>query len=134
MKKVIFNLSTVAAFILIIIFACDDTNTVEDIDNRVIPSENVSYSQHIQPVFNVKCNNSGCHNSIDGAGGLILSDWINTTADYLIVTPGKPNSSILVKAIQGQSANPMPPLGYSTLTTNQIEGIFTWIEEGALNN
>ena len=47
--------------------ACEDTIN-ENIDNIIIPSQNESYNQYIQPVFNYKCTNSGCHNSEDRAG------------------------------------------------------------------
>jgi len=119
----------------IILYACDDTNNINDIDNRVIPSKNVSYSQHIQPVFDYHCNNSYCHNGIDRAGGLSLADWSSTRASYLVVAPGYPDNSSLVWAIKGISSNPMPPSGVTKpLNKNQVDGIVTWIKEGANNN
>ncbi len=134
MKKTFVNLGIAVVFSIVLNTACDDTNTVQDIDNRVIPSNNVSYNEHIQPVFDLKCNNSYCHNSIDRAGGLSLADHSGTTASYLIVAPGYPDNSSLVWAIKGISANPMPPVGYPVLTKNQVDGVVTWIKEGAKNN
>jgi len=119
---------------LLISYSCDDTITQEDLDNRQIPSSNVSYSQHIQPVFDAKCNYAGCHNGRDMAGGLSLTNYYNTTADYLIVAPGLPENSKLVWSIEGRGTNPMPPVGRWPLTKNQIDGIKTWIKEGAKNN
>jgi len=129
-----FNIIFIITFMLLISYSCDDTITQEDLDNRQIPSSNVSYSQHIQPVFDAKCNYAGCHNDRDMAGGLSLTNYYNTTADYLIVAPGLPENSKLVWSIEGRGTNPMPPVGRWPLTKNQIDGIKTWIKEGAKNN
>ncbi|MBM4170694.1 MAG: hypothetical protein FJ214_02345 [Ignavibacteria bacterium] len=114
--------------------SCDDTINQEDLDNKIIPSTKVSFSQHIQPVFEARCNNAGCHNDQDRASGLSLTSYVNTTSNYLIVAPGTPSNSKLVWVIEGNSTNPMPPIGYRPLTKNQIDGIKNWIKEGAKNN
>jgi hypothetical protein len=120
--------------ICILIISCDDTINQEDLDSKIIPSTNVSYSQHIQPVFEARCNNSGCHNSSDRAKGLSLANHSSTTSDFLVVAPGSPDNSKLIWAIEGRTTFPMPPVGYRPLTKNQIDGIRTWIKEGAKNN
>ncbi len=123
-------------WIAIIFISCDDTITNQNIDNIVIPSKNVSYSQHIQPLFNVKCTSSGCHDDNSRAGDLSLTSYANTTASSLIVSPGLPDNSILVWAIEGNGAKLMPPIEapVTPLNENQIQGIRTWIAEGAKNN
>lgn len=127
--------SLLALFIVLISFAaCDDTINQDELDNKIIPSSNVSYSEYIQPVFNARCNNSGCHNDSDRAGGLSLTSHSNTTESYLVVAPGSPDNSTLVWAVEGKTTEPMPPIGYRPLTTNQIQGIRTWVKEGAKNN
>lgn len=115
---------------------CDDTITNNDIDKRVIPSINVSFSGDILPVFEIKCNNSGCHDDNSRAGNLSLTNWVSATSDPSIIFPGEPQNSRLVWSIEGTSGSvPMPPLGYPVaLTGNQIDGIKTWIREGAGNN
>ncbi len=128
--KIIFTLASA----LIIIYACDDTLNINDIDSRIIPPSNVSYSQHIQPVLDLKCSSAGCHNSKDKAGKLSFSSYSDTVSDPLVVFPYNPQNSKLVWAIEGRNISPMPPVGYPPLTKNQIEGIKTWIKEGAKNN
>ena len=114
--------------------SCDDTQTVEDIDNKPIPTSNVSFSQNIYPVLNIKCNNSGCHNDESRAGGVSLTSWSNVT-DPRIVVRGEPDNSILIWSIDRLAgAKWMPPEGYPALTEPQRTGIKTWIKEGALNN
>ncbi len=131
MGKNVINILLVLIFVVpLIVSACKDTGP--GITN--IPASNVSYSQHIQPVFNIYCLASGCHNDQDRAGNLSLTSWSGTTADYLVVAPGYPQNSKLVWRIEGTSGNLMPPLGYAPLSKNQIDGIKTWIKEGAKNN
>ncbi|MDQ7816833.1 MAG: c-type cytochrome domain-containing protein [Melioribacteraceae bacterium] len=120
--------------LLALITACDDTINQEELDSVVIPSSNVSFNKYIQPIFDARCNNAGCHNGTDRASGLSLSNHASATADFLIVAPGLPDNSKLAWAIEGRTTSLMPPLGYRPLTKNQREGIITWIREGAKNN
>ena len=132
--KILFAVFCTSLFLtFIFLVGCKDQGT--NIDSTTIPSSNVSYSQYIQPVFDNKCNNSGCHEDATRAGGLSLTSWANTTSDPGVVFPGEPQNSRLIWAIQNQAGiNPMPPYGYAALTRNQIDGIKTWIQEGAKNN
>lgn len=114
-------------------FSCDDTLTVQDVDNKPIPASNVSFANHIYPVFQVKC--IFCHNATDPDGGLDLTTYSAATANFTIIFPGNPETSTLVWAIEGRlEVSPMPPIGYRALTINQIDGIKTWITEGAKDN
>lgn len=125
----------IAAFVATcFISACDDTSNITNIDSVVIPAQNVSYSQHIQPVLTAKCARSGCHDDQTHVSNLSLTSYSNTTADYLVVAPGLPQNSLLVLSVQGLTTSPMPPIGYPPLTKNQIDGIKTWVKEGAKNN
>lgn len=131
-KDYLFNFGVVSIFLTIVLFGCKDTITQSDL---FIPSVNVSYSQHVQPVFNIYCNYSGCHNSEDAAGGLMLTSWAGTTSNVSIVFPGDPDNSILIWSIKGNNgAKNMPPLGYQPLTEDQITGIEAWVAEGAKAN
>ena len=105
--------------------------------NQLIPSSNVSYSRYIQPIFNLKCTNSGCHDDETRAGELSLTNYANVTANPAIVFPGEPENSILVWAIEGKGGQKiMPPITapVAPLTKNEIQGIITWIKEGAKAN
>lgn len=119
---------------LMLVAACDDTVNITDIDSKIIPASNVSYSQYIQPVLTAKCARAGCHDDQTSVAGLSLTSWSYTTQNYQIVAPGYPQNSKLVWSIEGTSGNIMPPLGYAPVTKNQIDGIKTWIKEGAKNN
>lgn len=119
---------------IILLTACDDTITNQDVDNRTIPSSNVSFSQHIYPVFQVKC--FSCHGNGIYEAGLDLT-LRSRFVDGRIVVPGDTLTSILVWRIDRPPRagfNPMPPEFMPQLTRNQIQGIKIWIAEGALDN
>jgi hypothetical protein len=50
-----------------------------------------------------------------------------------VVVRGEPDQSVLVFRIEG-SLSPRMPLNLNALNQNQINGIRTWVAEGALNN
>ena len=113
---------------------CDDTITVQDLDNREIPDSNVSYSKDIAPIFELKC--VSCHGNGRLDAGLDLTVW-SGFVDGRIVVPSVSNNSVLVWTIEGrQGFPPMPPAGspFLPLTSKQIQGVKTWIDEGAENN
>ena len=122
--------------LLLLFYAgCDDTTT--NIDDEIIPDSNVSYSKHIQPVFNAKCVN--CHGAGTTEAGLDLTTWAGTTADPSIVSRGEPDNSKLVWTTEYPSRAgfpQMPPTDspYLPFTINQLNGLKTWIAEGAINN
>jgi hypothetical protein len=128
MKK-IFKYTILFLFVLLI--SCDDAITSEDIDKLIMPDSNVSYAQHIAPVFEVKC--VLCHNDSRNEGGINLSSWVKATSDLRIIFPGSDSTSVLVWTIERLPPYPpMPPNQW--LVRNHIDGIRTWIREGAKNN
>lgn len=127
--KQLLNTIFILFFTLLVISACDDTK-ITDIE---IPDMDVSFPQHIQPIFNQSCNNTACHNSEDRAGGISLTSYGELFSSPFLVIPFAPDESLLYLSVSGKSVNVMPP-PYGTslpLTDNQIRGIKTWIEEGA---
>ena len=127
------NLALFVIFIFLVFYTgCKDTTA--GIDNTTIPSSNVSYGKYIAPLFLTKCSNSGCHDDATKAGGISLTSWVGAT-DPTVVVKGDSKDSPLVWSIDRIAGiSPMPPVGYSALTANQIAGIKTWIDEGAQNN
>ncbi len=116
----------------LMLFGCKDEGT--NIDGIAIPDSNISYQAHIQPIFDAKCNSSGCHDDATHQAGLSLTSWQKATSDFSIIFPGNPEASRLVLSIEGRSPYPMPPPGRYPLTQNQINAIRTWVKEGAKNN
>ena len=110
-------------------------NTVNTpIGDIKFPPSNVSYSRQVQPLFNVGCIYYGCHDDGTRAGNLSLTNYNDATTDVSgVVIPGNPTNSILIQRIKGQTGV-MPPPPASPLNQNQIQGLTTWVKEGAKLN
>jgi hypothetical protein len=100
----------------------------------VFPPNNVSYSAQVQPLFDQACNSTSCHGSGTQTNPLVLASYGQAVLTIPgIVVPSKSSSSVLVLRIQGSVGARMPP-GQYPLNQNQIDGIRTWIAEGAKDN
>jgi hypothetical protein len=124
---------------LLVQTGCKDKNTLtpgESPSTVVFPERGVSYGVHVESLFNQACSLPTCHDDGSHAGGLSLTTYYNTVfAVPGIVVSKNPQNSILVMKIEGRgpSGDRMPP-GQYPLNQNQINGIRTWIAEGAQNN
>ncbi len=96
----------------------------------VFPATNVSYSKQVQPLFNISCAYSGCHDDQSQAGGLSLTSYFNLMDAPGVVIAKDTTHSILIQRVEGEGPI-MPPAGFSRLNANQIKGLKTWIMEGA---
>ncbi len=101
--------------------------------NVVFPVTGVSYSQHVQILFNQTCALSGCHDDAIPDRVKLTSHTNVIFANPQVVVEGAPDQSILVLRIEGRLGTTMP-LNRNPLNQNQINGIRTWIAEGARNN
>jgi hypothetical protein len=127
----IFGLLIVYIFISL---SCKDQTNQNLTSNIVFPASGVSFNKQVVPLFQQTCAAGGCHGGSQPAANLNLEYF---TWDYLIdfqpkiVIGGSGKNSILYIDIAG---NPqlMPPK--QRLTQNQIDGVKTWIDEGAKNN
>lgn len=107
-----------------------------------IPSSNVSFANHIQPIFSTSCATSGCHSGAGAPEGLDLSagvaygNIVNVSSVQSpgtdLVKPGDPGNSYLVLKVEGSVGQRMPPA--SPLPQTQLDGIRTWVTEGANDN
>ncbi|MFN0157958.1 MAG: hypothetical protein ACKVRP_07790 [Bacteroidota bacterium] len=101
--------------------------------NIVFPLTDVSYSVHVQPLFNQTCALAGCHDDATPDRARLTSHTNVLFANPQIVVEGSPDQSILVLRIEGRLGQNMP-LNRNPLNQNQINGIRAWIAEGARNN
>ncbi len=123
-----------AVLFMSLITSCNDENPAGAGSDIVFPSTNVSYAQHVQPLFNQTCALSGCHDDGPHQSQLRLTSHFQTTFGLPgIVVAGQPESSQLVYRIEGTVGDRMP-LNGAPLNQNQINGIRTWIAEGAQDN
>lgn len=114
----------------LLLLACDTGPTQpEDI---IFPASDVSYARHVQPLFDLGCSFSGCHNGDDRAGSLSLASYFDLIGRPGVVVPSDSARSLLVQIVRERS-----PHTYqisSIITSDQARGIAVWVEEGASNN
>jgi hypothetical protein len=99
------------------------------------------FSEHVQPILDVRCATAGCHGEIAPAAELDLtqgSSYDNLmlpstqNPDVPRVTPGNPTNSYLITKLTGNGiAGMQMPLGALPLTPDEIDVIRTWISYGA---
>jgi len=101
--------------------------------------EPVSYSQHIQPIFNRSCLE--CHNSQLAANAWrvdsyqqLMKESSNITSDGLRIVPGDSDSSILGMVLTGERVISASLQPRDLLYDFQINWIKDWINAGALDN
>lgn len=121
----------VLALCVFIASCADDSNPVSKIEDIVFPESNISYYRTIQPLFNIACATSGCHDVFTQSSNLDLSSYSGIRQRYYdVVIPGDTTLSILIWSIEARpGAALMPPT--RSLTLNQIKGFKQWIMEGA---
>lgn len=138
MKQIIVGLVSIFAILGIIwaTWSCKDEIASEDINKIVFPDSNVSFSDHVEPLFLNACAiPGGCHAGDNPAGGVSFETWSDAREIVGIIYPGDPENSRLIWAIEGRDPGvPRMPLDRPALNANQIKGLRTWIKEGAQNN
>jgi hypothetical protein len=126
-------------FIAILSAGCSDDGDSSPMDPP--PPTAVTFSGDVQPIFNSRC--TGCHGVAGNAGLNLTADdsyenLVGVQAsgyDAILVVPGNPDSSVLYNKVAdtGVYGATMPAAG-TPLTSQQIETMRTWIEEGAEDN
>jgi hypothetical protein len=137
-NRMAFNIAFPAALVSVMLLSllspsCKD-QTLGPRTEIVFPDSNISFINYVEPLFRQKC--VSCHNSSLPNGNLNLDvdNMWQALIDYQgFVIPGHGDTSPLVLCLEGESDFPPMPPGHP-LTTNQINGIKKWIDEGALYN
>lgn len=127
------NIRTAAAALLtccaVLLYSGCDDDLIDSPDQIVFPDTNVSYLRHVQPLFNVSCNFSGCHSLESRAGDLALISHFDVTLKPGMVIAGEPDRSLLVQIVRGTS--PHPASFQARVNQNHKDGIAQWVLEGA---
>jgi hypothetical protein len=99
--------------------------------------DSVSYINQVQPIFTANCAITGCHAMGPGAQAeLRLHSYMSLMQGSIsgdVIIPFQPDSSILIKQIEGTRL-PQMPFGQPPLPDSLIHSIRTWVSQGALNN
>ncbi len=96
--------------------------------------DTVYFQSQVLPILISNCALSGCHNAASHQSGVILESYssVMNTAD---VRAGRAENSDLYEVlIEDDAEDRMPQLPVNPLSNSQIDLIYTWIQQGALNN
>ena len=103
-------------------------------------STDPSFVADVQP-FLTHCFGA-CHTTADGHQPLAQYDTLVTNPPndlpycngQLLVKPGDPDGSVLIKTMAGSGCGPQMPADGPYLSPDQFEMVRTWILQGAANN
>jgi hypothetical protein len=125
------NVAFILIFVMILILSCSEGNIISDFDIE-FPEKDVSYLYHVQPFLRANCAYSGCH-GYNAAGNINMADYFTMMNVPGLVLPGNPNGSQLNQVLEGVQPHPFD-IYRGEITQNQIDGMRTWVKEGAQNN
>lgn len=106
-------------------------------DKKPAPKvEKIDYNRDIRPILSNKCFNCHGQDPKAVAAGLVLNKRETAIADLgdgiHAIVPGKPEESELVKRINADESERMPPASTKKILTQEEKEILTrWIREGA---
>ena len=114
---------------LFVLSSCKDTsNSVSALDDIVFPATGISYEKQVQPLFNIGCATTSCHDAQNNT--LNLTSYGLWKLDPGVINAGDTTNSRFIWCIEARPGSaPMPPA--RPLVQNQIQGLKRWILEGA---
>jgi hypothetical protein len=117
--------------------SCQDSGTDPADQVFNLPDSNVTYIDHIKPMFTAKCaSHNGCHSGFDQAGGLNLTNYEAIILHQLdsgepLVRSGYGETSALFQILLADySGIPRMPREGPYLNSNNSNGVKIWINEG----
>lgn len=121
------------SLMILAVWGCSDMGSEVTSLNQDNPDTLISYSADIQPIFNANCAN--CHTGGGSSGNLRLDNYtllMSTGIHAPVIVANQPDSSYLVKKIEGTAGDRMPLGGFLSLSDSLI--IRVWISQGAMDN
>lgn len=100
-----------------------------DEGEEIIPSDIVSFTIDIQPIFSNNC--TSCHPVLVAFPDLSEGNSYDAITNGVYIVPNDLEASLLYQRVQGNPSI-MPPSG--SLPAADIELIKSWIEQGAPDN
>lgn len=123
-------LAAVTSVVITYLYGCSQS-AVTNSNAIVFPDSLVSYRNHVQPFFNLRCGQ--CHSDSYAAGGIRLTQYSYLLFDRPnLIVPGKPDESLVNQVLERLIAHQAGQI--ESIPSNQIIGMRTWVAEGALNN
>ena len=106
-------------------------------EDFLYPDSNLSFIEHIQPIFQRDCANNGCHTTTSPQNGLDLETLTPTFTSIngpVVIAFDADQSRLYRVLISDYQSISRMPKGRGPLSTGKITAIRTWINEGAIIN
>ena len=94
-------------------------------------ADTVYFANDIFPLISSTCASTGCHDAVSRREGVVLTTYSNIK---IYVSAGKATGSTLYRVITKTGNERMPPPPAAAWTTDQINMLAKWINQGALDN
>jgi hypothetical protein len=121
------------SLLVALLWGCSDMGKKVTDLNPNNPDTLISFSADIRPIFNANC--ASCHLGGAANGNLRLDSYallMSTGTHTPVIIANHPDSSYLVKKIEGTAGDRMPLGGF--LSASDSLKIRIWVGQGALDN
>ena len=124
--------ATLVAAILVCAFTCAQDVAADGSTNETANTRGIAFfEKQIAPILKRRCYECHSHESGKAKGGLVLDSrhgWQRGGTEGPAITPGKPNESLLIKAVRYDGYE-MPPK--KKLPASEIALLEKWVAMGA---
>lgn len=110
--------------LLVLAVSCRKDKVAVEPFNPEECTETISYTEDVQPILDINCSTSGCHNSNSGSAGYVFESHPQVSD----------NADIILSVIKHESGFSAMPQGGDKLSDSTIQKIECWINQGKLFN
>lgn len=126
-----------SVLVVLILLACQHETPWPPISNTPIRSydcseDTVYFQNEILPILVSNCAMSGCHDQTSHRDGIVLTDYVSIMNSDIIKRRDADDSE-LFEVLTETGDDLMPPPPNSPLSSENIESIRKWINQGAIN-
>lgn len=110
------------------------TPTTPPVSGLPCDPDTVYFATTILPLLTSNCAIPGCHDAITVEDGVNLSSYAGILSSGVIDVSDPWDSDLLEMVTENDPQDRMPPPPNNPLTQEQINALYTWMSQGALNN
>jgi Protein of unknown function (DUF1553)/Protein of unknown function (DUF1549)/Planctomycete cytochrome C len=123
------------SLVLLFLFSADQFFTASTSTAQAANDEAEFFAQRVEPIFREHCYGCHSHASTPLEGGLALdwkSGWVKGGDRGPAIVPGKPEESLLIKAVSHQDESLRMP--DEKLSDQELDTLKQWVRDGAWDN
>lgn len=140
MQRTVFSVSVLFFLFVMAILACKHEPIIPN-DPVVDPPtggtcdpDSIYFENQILPLLVSNCTEAGCHNAQDHEEGIVLTSYQSLLSTVERVTSNDWSKNKLIKSLQETNLEKRMPQNKPPFSTEQINLIKAWVNQGAVNN